>query len=61
MASVWKRSSRYYYATFKGSDGRYKTRSCRTTDKRTASRMAERWELEAADLREGRIDPRVLC
>lgn len=28
-------------------------------DKRSATRMAERWELEAADLREGRIDPRA--
>ncbi|MEX0641661.1 MAG: tyrosine-type recombinase/integrase, partial [Pirellulales bacterium] len=60
MASVCKREgSKYYYGTFKAADGKYRTRSCRTTDKRVAQRIAQRWEIEAADIREGRVDPRA--
>jgi integrase len=64
MASVFKRGGKAnrggaWYAAWKGSDGKRKTKCTGTTDKSAAERIAAKFEAEAALRREGVIDAQL--
>jgi len=60
MASVFKRNGKgAYIAKWYDHDGKRKEKSTRTTDFRTAERLAGKWEADALLRREGVIDPRA--
>lgn len=63
MASVFKRGGRKakgsYLATYQDSNGKWNTRSTRTTDHDAAVRIAQKWEADAALRRDGVIDPKM--
>jgi integrase len=60
MASVFKReNSPNWYAEWFDHVGKRITRSTRTTDKRSAERIAGKWEADAALRRANVIDPRL--
>lgn len=60
MASVFKRNnSPNWYAEWFDHTGKRLTRSTKTTDKRSAERIAGKWEADAALRRENVIDPRL--
>ena len=58
MASVFKRKGdKYWTACWPDGMGNYPERSTRTTDKRRAERIAQKWQDEAMDRAQGLIDP----
>ena len=60
MATIFKKSgSGPWIIKFFDHQGRRRERSSRTTDKRTAERLAARFEADAALRREGVVDPRL--
>ena len=63
MASVFKRggkdSTGYWYAAWNDEQGRRRTKCARTTDKRVAVRIANKFEADVALRRENVIDPEV--
>ncbi len=58
MASVFQRDG-IWYAKFKNERGLWVPRSCGGADKATSQRLAQAWEDEAREVREGRVDPRA--
>src|SRR5262245_11629751 len=64
MASVFKRGGKtnrpgYYYVSWQDHTGRRRSKCARTTDKATAERIGAKLETEAAQRREGLIDPQL--
>ena len=64
MASVYKKGGKknrggYWYISYRGPDGKRKTKCTSTTDKATAERLARKREDEATQRREGLIDPKA--
>jgi integrase len=58
MASVFDHEGRWN-GKFKNERGTWTTRTCGGADKATSLRMAQAWEREALEVREGRTDPRA--
>jgi hypothetical protein len=58
MASVFQRNG-HWTAKIKDQQGRWAMRTCGGADKATSQRLAQAWENEARDVREGRTDPRA--
>jgi len=58
MASAFQHEGRWH-ARFKDERGKWTSRTCGGADKATAKRLAQAWEDEAREVREGRADPRA--
>ncbi len=59
MASIYKRNTRNWYASFIDARGVRVERSTGTTDRRLAESIARKWETDADARRAGLVDPRA--